>query len=411
MIDIDWDPVVRAHRAREVGRLRAGRRPAVSPERAWRAVVEASAPFRLGVRFRAVPGVQLYTGDALIPSPGDRLPGPDDRSLDDYVARLAAEGAAAEGFQLIVTDPLVLDFALWAEVRDLVRGLLARIGASVLPVVSELVLGAFARAPRGFTRRMHCAMVTAVLAGRLRTRIWNRTWQRSANEIREFDAHRPDEVVTARPGDVVYVPADRWHLDDAAAPCLALRLWIPAAGSDSGAEVAQVISELVAERLGGDDGAVPFVSLAAHGRASAIPSELRRTGQCVAELARGPELPRDLAVRWARRVSACGLEPVPAARSIALSPAARVRRDPDTPIVRMRWRGESIWAANGHGFTLRSGDRALHRIVRSLEHRDAAVGALCGDDPGLHAALAVLAEIRAIAVAGAAGAAIEDGAR
>ena len=263
---------------------------------------------------------------------------------------------------------------------------------------------------------MHCAMLTAVLAGRLRTRIWNRPWQRSPNEIRDFDAHRPDQVVTARPGDVVYVPADRWHVDEAVAPCLALRLWIPAAGSDTGAEVAQVVSELVAERLGGDDGAAPFVPLAARGRASAVPPELRRTGRCVRELARGPELARELAIRWARRVSACGLEPVPAARPIALPRAARVGRDPDTPIVRMRWRGESIWAANGHGFTLRSGERALHRIVRSLERRDAAVGALCGDDPGLHAALAALAEIRAITVAGAGAEAptealIENGAR
>ncbi len=417
---IDWDPVVRAHRASEVGRLRAGCRLAISPDRAWRAVVEASAPFRLGMRFRAVPDVRLYTGDVAVASPGHRLPGPDDRSLDDYVARLAGEGAASGGFQLVVTDPLVLDFALWAEVRGLVRGLLAQIGAPVLPVVSELVLEAFARTPRGFTRRMHCAVVTAVLAGRLRTRIWRRLWQRSPNEIRDFDAHRPDQVVTARAGDVVYCPADRWHLDEALAPCLALRLWIPAAGSDTGGEVARLVSELVAERLGGDDGAAPFVPLAPRGAACAVPPELRRTGRCVAELARSPQLARELAIRWARRVSACGLEPVPAARSIALPAAARVRRDPGTPIVRMRWRGESIWAANGHGFTLRSGERALHRIVRSLEHREAAVGALCGDDPGLAAALALLAEIRAITVAGdaagdavgAAGrASIEDGAR
>jgi hypothetical protein len=412
---IEWDPVVRAHHAREVGRLRAGRRLAISPDRAWRAVVEASAPFRLGLRYRAVPDVRLYTGDALIPGPGDRLPGPDDHSFDHYLARLAGDGVPAGGFQLIVTDPLVLDFALWSEVRDLVRGLLARIGAPVLPVICELVLGTFARTPRGFTRRMRCAMATAVLAGQLRTRIWNRAWQRSPNEIRDFDAHRPDQIVTARPGDVVYVPADRWHLDEALAPCLALRLWIPSAGSNTGAEVAQVVSELAAERLG-VDGAAPFVPLAARGPTRAAPPELRRTGRCVSELARGPELARELAIRWARRVSACGLEPVPAARSIALPAAARVRRDPGTPIVRMRWRGESIWAANGHGFTLRSGERALHRIVRSLERRDATVGALCGDDPGLHAALAVLAEIRAITVDGAdaeadAEAQIDDGAR
>src|SRR5262249_41140234 len=88
---ITWDPVVRAHRAREVGRLRAARPLAALTDRAWRAVIEASAPFRLGMRVGAVPDVQLYAGDALVVSPGDRLPGPDDRSLDDYVARLTGE--------------------------------------------------------------------------------------------------------------------------------------------------------------------------------------------------------------------------------------------------------------------------------------------------------------------------------
>ncbi|HEX3761565.1 MAG TPA: hypothetical protein VHW23_22865 [Kofleriaceae bacterium] len=395
---IDWDPVIRAHRAREVGRLRAGRQLAISADRAWRAVVAASAPFRLGTRFRAVPDVRLYTGDALVASPGDRLPGPDDRSLDDYVARIAGPTGAG-GFQLVVTDPLVIDFALWAEVRDLLRGLLARIGAPVLPVVGELVLGTFACTPRGFTKRMHCAVVTVVLAGRLRTRIWHRLWQRSPSEIRDLDAHRPDQVVTARAGDVLYWPADRWHLDEALAPCLALRLWIPAVGRDTAAEIAQVVSALAAERLG-DGGDVPYLALAPHGPTGAVPAELARAGRLIGALARGPALPRELAIRWARRVSACGLEPVPAARAIALPDTARLRRDPGTPIVRMRWRGESIWAANGHAFTLRRGERALHRIVRGLERRGATLATLCDGDPGVRAALELLAEARAITVAG-----------
>lgn len=76
----------------------------------------------------------------------------------------------------------------------------------------------------------------------------------------------------------------------------------------------------------------------------------------------------------------------------------------------MRWRGESIWAANGHGFTLRSGARALHRIVRALERRGAEVAALCEHDPGVRAALGLLAEARAITVAGdRIGDQIEDG--
>ena len=408
---IDWDPVVRAHRERRAVRLRAGRRLAISAERAFAAAVAASAPFRLGTRFRAAPDVRFHAGDDLVRAPGDRLPGPEDGSLDAYVARITGSagpaGRSAPGapFQLVVTHPLVIDFALWAEVRDLVRGLFAQIGAPVLPVVSELVLGTFARSPRGFTRRMRCAVVTIVLAGRLRARLWRTLWQRSPNEIRELDElrelreHPPDAVLDARAGDVLYWPADRWHLDEAVAPCLALRLWIPAAGSATASVAAQLLGELVADRLGASaGGAVPYAPIA-RPRTGAPPRPLRDAGRLLGELARGPELPRELAILWARRVSACGLEPVPAARAIALSPTARVRRDPRTPIVQLRWCGESIWAANGHGFALRSGERALRSVLAGLERCDASVAELCRGDAGLRGALELLAELRALAVA------------
>src|SRR5262249_45277467 len=125
---IDWEPLVRAHRDRRPVRMRTGRRTAISPDRAFDAVVQASRPFRLGTLFRATPDVRLYIGEALVRSPGDRLPGGEDRSFDDYVERVGAgQGPSLERFQLVVTHPLVIDFALWAEVRDLMRGLFARI--------------------------------------------------------------------------------------------------------------------------------------------------------------------------------------------------------------------------------------------------------------------------------------------
>jgi hypothetical protein len=401
---IDWTAVARAHRDGRAIRLRAGRRLAISPERAFAAAVAASAPFRIGTRFRAAPDVQFFAGDDLVRAPGDRLPGPDDRSLDAYVARVAAAEPAP--FQLVVTHPLVVDFALWAEVRDLVRGLFAQIGAPVLPVVGELVLGTFRDSPRGFAKRMHCAAVTVVLAGRLRARLWRRLWQPSPNEIRGVDGHPPDATLTARAGDVLYWPADRWHLDEAIGPCLALRLWIPGAGSDVTSGVAQALGELVADRLdAAPAGAVPYAAVArpssrgARATRTTAPRPLRDVGRELGELARGPELARELAIQWVRRVSACGLEPVPPARPIALPAGARVRRDPRTPIVEMRWRGESIWAANGHGFALRRGGRALRRMLTALERGDAEVDALCGDAPGLRVALELLAEVGALVVA------------
>jgi hypothetical protein len=162
-----------------------------------------------------------------------------------------------------------------------------------------------------------------------------------------------------------------------------------------------VISELLAERLGADaGGAVPYLAYPARGRCPRAPAgPLLRAAAVLDELARGPALARELAILWAKRVSACGLEPVPAPLGIELAPGDRVRRDPRTEIVRMRRHGESIWAVNGHAFALRgTGERALRRIVASLERGGGRVDALCRGDAGVHAVLEMLAELRALAV-------------
>jgi hypothetical protein len=382
--------LVRAYRdARPVALRARGGRIAISPESAYRAMVAASEPFRLGTRFRAVPDVRLFVGDDLVRSPWLWLPGPEDCSLQDYAQRVG------DPFQLLVTHPLVNEFALWTEVRGLLRGWFDQIGYPVLPVVAELVAGTFARTPRGFTKRLHHDVVTLVLAGELRTRLWDALWQSSPNEIRDFDAHRPTVVLSTRAGGVAYWPADRWHVDEALGPSLALRLWIPAASSRTSTVVQKVATELFAARAGAArGGAVPYV--AARGVAPA--AQARRTARRVAEIARSSELVRELAITWARRVSACGLEPVPPARRDGLVTGARVRRDPATPIVRMRWGREAIWAANGHAFALRDGERALRRVLAMLEDQDAEIDALCAGDRGLRLALEVLADARALVV-------------
>lgn len=392
----EWQPLVHAYRARRAFRIRPRRRIAITPERAFAAIVEASRPFRLGARFRAVPDVRFYSGDDLLRSPGELLPGDGDRTLAEYAARIAPR---APQFQLVVTHPLVLDFALWAEVRRHARAIFDGIGYPVLPVVSELVIGTFARTPRGFTKRLHHAPLTFVLGGALRARLWDALWQRSPNEICDFDDHPPSQVIDAEPGDAVWWPADRWHLDGAGGGvCALLRLWIPDAGSATGAMVQQLAAAQLEAQLGGSE-AVPYLRATRGGQATA-PRPLLRAGARLGEIVCGPTLARELAIGWAKRVSACGLEPVPATVPCVLHDSARVRRDPSTPIVRMRWRDETIWAANGHAFALRAGERALHRLVEGLASRASSVAAICDGDPSVRGALEQLAEMGALSVRG-----------
>jgi hypothetical protein len=165
--------------------------------------------------------------------------------------------------------------------------------------------------------------------------------------------------------------------------------------------VKRAATELWAAQLGPEAGAVPYLPYLAYParRGGPAAAPLLEASRALGAIARGPALARELAIGWAKRVSACGLEPPPAPLEISLAPGDRVRRAPRTSLVRMRWAGASIWAVNGHAFALRGrGERELRRILASLRGRGARVGALCGGDESLRAALEVLAGLRALEV-------------
>ncbi len=420
--ELDWDRFLDNHWDKEPACLRAPfDRPPVPPEDAFRAAAVACAPFRAGTRFRALPDVRFFIEDAQIRAPGTLLPGPRDRDLHHYHRRVAGR-LGKQRFQLFVDQPLMVDFPLWARVRDLVAGLVMRVGFPVLPIACDLALGNFARPPRGLAKRLHHSVIMLVLRGRVRVRLWERLWDDPPNEIVDFDRHARDAVtLEAGAGDILYWPARFWHVEQcigrASDACMALRLWIPAQGARPTDVVKEVLADLFDEKLD-HDGTVPFLPFPAlcAGRCSVGPARrdplagpLARAAGCLAQLSRGPELTRALRVLWAKRVSAYGLEPVPSADQTAraLDPSDLVRADPGGQAVRMPCgEGEWIWAVNGHAFALQ-GHRAATRVLRLLDSGHAVrVGDLCREErggahaSGVRALLDVLHRLRAIRVVG-----------
>jgi hypothetical protein len=369
--ELDWDRFVDRRWERAPARLpaRLGG-PPIRPDDAFRAAAAACAPFRAGTRFRALPDVRFFAGDAQIRAPGALLPGPRDRAVDDYHRRIARQ-LGGERFQLFIDQPLVVDFPLWAGVRDWITDLVARVGVPVLPIACDLAIGNAARTPRGLARRPHHAVLALVLRGRVRVRLWERLWGDPPNELVDFDRHEGEAVtLEAAAGDVLYWPARFWHIEQhvgrAADASMLLRLWIPTRGARSTDVVKEVLADLLDGALD-QDGAVPFLPFPPRGEAPAAP--LARAAAGLAELSRAPALARALRVVWARRVSACGLEPVPAAREAArpLDLSDLVRADPRGRPVRMpAGGGEWIWAVNGHAFAL-AGQRVAARVLRRLD--------------------------------------------
>ncbi|WP_257447826.1 cupin domain-containing protein [Archangium lipolyticum] len=377
---LDWGHFVRHHWEKTPALLSLGE-PVAPPDQVFRTVVEASEPFRFGTRFKALPNVKFLAGSAQLRSPGKLLPGDGDRDVDGYVRRVASKVGKRQ-FQLLVEQPLLLDFALWDRLRVFVRGLLERVGFPVLPIVSDVFLGDFARAPQGLARRPHHSVFTLVLQGRLRVRVWKRLWGESPNEAVDFRRHLSEATtLEAGAGDVLYAPSRSWHLEECRGSCMAVRLWIPVKGSRPADAVKDVLVTLLGQQLP-QEGAVPYLEYPwrrRRGGAGASVPSLVRTAEGLEELARGPELLQALRIIWAQRVSACGLEPVPPPHEAPpLEDSTLVRGAPHGRVVRMQDSpGQWIWAVNGHAFPMPGSTEAL-QVLESLESGDAVrVGELC----------------------------------
>ncbi|MFF9094313.1 hypothetical protein ACF1AX_14470 [Streptomyces sp. NPDC014802] len=355
---------------------------ALDAGRAYRVMVEAAHPFRAGTRFRALPDVRFLVEGGRIRTPGDLLPGPEDGTAEQYADRLDAR-LRGNGRLLAVEQPLLLDHALWAQVRDLVVPLWERIGHPVLPVVTELALGEGITDEDGLRREpVHAALVW-VLSG----------------SVTAVPAHEQDgPTTTARAGELLHWPAGRPHALRYGPRTLALRLLVPADTRLLTEAVKDVVAGMLHERRGHDQ--VPYLSYPPPGteaRAPEVP-ELAETGAGLREVTGEDRLGLVLRVLWARRASAAALEPAPAPRGpVRLAPGDRVR--PASPVVRMPL-GEGqgwIWAVDGHAFSLRGtlGDRVLDLLRK---HGACTVADLCAAvGPGReHQVVALLEKLHAL---------------
>ncbi|ATB40756.1 hypothetical protein CYFUS_006212 [Cystobacter fuscus] len=364
----DWETFVRCNWEKAPALLSLGH-PVVPPAQAFRSLVTASEPFRHGTRFRALPDVRFFVENAQLRAPGKLLPGARERDVERYIRRASAL-LGHKAFQLLVEQPLLLDFSLWNDVRDFVRGLLERVGVPVLPIVSDLLVGNFARSPQGVAKRLHHSVFILVLHGRMRIRVWKKLWGDPPNETVGFDRHLSEATtLEAQAGDILYVPSRSFHLEECREPCMALRLWIPARGSRPTLVVKELLTKLMDHRLAHDH-TVPYLEYSGRRRKGArSPVEpLERAARAFEEVARSPDLPQALRIIWARRVSACGLEPAPPPRELQpLDDSSLVRGAPRGHIVRMLdSSGQWIWAVNGHVFP-GSGSAEAVQVLESLE--------------------------------------------
>ncbi len=392
---MDWRAFVRSRWERSATRWSMPE-PLLPAERMFHLLAEASEPFRHGLRVHATTDVRLFIDAAQSSADKLLLPGPEDRSLDGYARRVQAH-LGRRRFQLFVDQPLVLDYGLWASVRRALSGLFEVLGPPVEPLRCEASLGTYAHSPRGLARREHHAAFTFVLSGELRVRLWKRLWGSPSNELTDFDAHaRTAQTVSARAGDALYWPPGLWHLDGCVGPTLFLRVWVPVRGLEPTEGVREVVERLLARSLEHDPESLePYLPSTSGPPAAG----LVRAGQALAHVAR-TSLAHSLKVTWAKRVSASGLEPVPAPLApVRLPASAWVQLDRESPIVRLKERGSTaLWAVNGYALAVDE-DAGVLRALKALQSgRPQRVAELCPRED-LRELLDTLHRLRALQVA------------
>lgn len=340
----------------------AGAAPQLAAEALFALAVRAAAPFAAGTRFRAVPDVRYFAGPDRLRAPGALLPSSGDRTLAAYLRR--CRGGA--GAQVQILHPLLLDFPLWAAARRWLEELWAAVGAPVLPVASELLLGDWRAGAGSSEPRPHHTALTWVISGQLTAHLEPRSSSalrtKAATPARSSSGFRTKPLVLrGGAGDVLLWSPSFAHRDEGEG-CLALRVWVPAAGAGLADAVKDLAVSLMERRIGPHH-PVPYLPLdEAAARGGAAP--LRDAAALLGELCR-EDLPRALQIQWAKRVSAAALEPAPAPEA-ALDEAALDEAALDAaalhlvtePLRMPLEEGLAVWAVHGHAFSLRHDARA-----------------------------------------------------
>lgn len=357
----------------------------VPRQRVFEVLRAACAPFRAGTRFRALPDVRFRTEEGQLRAPADLLPADADRGLPQYQDRLTARG-----YQLVVEQPLLLDFPLWSAVRAEISPLWRRVGWPNLPVVVELVVADEYTDLEAMTRAPTHASLTWVLAGEVRVHLL------PPGTSPTLDPPATAETLTGGEDDLLYWPAGHRPLVEYGSRAAVLSLRIAQDPRLAVAAVHDLLGVLAAPQAG-YDGTVPYL---VYPPPPEIAPPLAAVGTAVRDVLAGPRLEAALHQQWVRCRSAAGLLPPPAPRPRrGLTPEDRVRT-PNEIVTMTVGRDRWLCGVNGHSFEL--GGAAGRRLLDALRPgRVTAIAQLCAevgarDEPARRAVLALMDKLHGL---------------
>jgi hypothetical protein len=294
--------------------------PLVSEDELFRALVETGSHSIEDEASRYV----VWVGGELQEHPEAFAARSEDGSLLGYISRLTAQAAERE-FTVLLPNPHRYDHTVRARVRE-IAGMLAKYaGIPCGGFDSGIFLGRYGKTPFG-VHRGQMSVLTFPVLGTKRFLTWPRPYGEEHTDIQDslsYAHHLPSAtVLTARPGDIAYWPADYWHIADgpvAVSAALNIGLWWDRPALD-------VSLRVFAESLSNDDGAEPdpreCFNLHARQGSSALEQALQR----IARAAQSATTRAQIELRWLSLLSASGMRDTFPTRSLTFdSPVTAVR--------------------------------------------------------------------------------------
>lgn len=315
--------------------------------------LQREATFCLWVDNKRILTIREYLPDSL------------DSSLSTYLNRIGQFVKGAD-FTLLLANPHLYDSAFWSAARRLVRPLFAELGIPCGGVDTSMFIGRYRKTPFGVHRGQMSVMTFPVL-GNKSFRLWRNGYGDEHPEIRgqlHYRKYLPDSVrLTGSPADVLYWPADYWHIGEGSDSYIAswnIGFWWDRPAMN---RVLNEMSQRLAQRLNGRNQSVGSTFSQGQRIGAEVNSAIELTSALTT--ARGvlcaDELDAALAIDHLSLVSADGFREVPAKSPSRFihSTRTRLRTESNSTIVYCRVLQRLCIAANGH--TMFAEDRPTTR--------------------------------------------------
>lgn len=381
--------------------------PLATPSEAFQALITMCDAYRAGEPEPTSENLRLAVQHRKLEADVHRhLPSAEDGSGADYAARLERD-LHSRTFFIYARDIQVFSPLLWDRARDVLAALFDRIGIPAGHVELELFFGRYEFTTGGIHRES-CSNLHCVLDGHKRMHIWPKDAWTDSSAMNKGEAYAGyldatdigrhiagATTLDGRSGDILYWPAEAWHVGEAPELTLCMNIAIYMEGQPSDL-AAGIVSKLVSARLGRDARLISYpMSQSRSSGGEILPEPIEKTLLSLRQMGSDSGLAGAVAAEWLKRKTGFGFEKPPRrAPSRGVPVGATIRGSRKYRVLWMETDDEElVYAANGHASTAPCRPGVIGLLERLNRGEPAQVSDLLRDDPSPNELQAIVDEL------------------